>query len=350
MPKTKIIKIKGSFDKEDMEGLEYSAEVLRTGGLVAFPTETVYGLGANALDSNAVSNIFKAKGRPQDNPLIVHLEDAQRIEEYAHADENIYFSRIKDLFPAPLTVVLEKRSTIPDVVSAGLPTAGFRVPQNAIARKLIELSGVPVAAPSGNLSGRPSPTKAEHIIEDMYGRADVIIDGGDCSVGVESTIVSLASNPPVLLRPGGVSYENLCDILGEVSISSAVLSEMKAGEVAAAPGMKYRHYAPKAPVTLVIGDNKSARAYINEKSINKCVAVLCFDEDLDYIKADYVLCIGKHDDADEQGRRIFDALRKTDSCDGITEVYARCTDDRKGVGFAVFNRLLKASGFTVVEL
>ncbi len=352
MKNTKILRVSDKLADDDIRKLSEAAEAIRNGKLVAFPTETVYGLGANALDSDAVKTIFAAKGRPQDNPLIVHLSSAEDIEKYAYASENKLFPLISDLFPAPLTVILKKRGIIPDVVSANLDTVGFRIPLNRIARKLIELSGVPIAAPSANLSGRPSPTKAEHVIEDMMGRADIIIDGGSCDVGVESTIVTLATTLPTLLRPGGISIETLESRLGEVAVSSAVLSEMKSGEVAAAPGMKYRHYAPKAPVVLVIGGSQSAVKYINEKAVGKDCAVLCFDEEKELIKATHVITIGREHDLDAQGRNVFDALRLTDSLDNgkVTEIYARTTGDFHGVGLAVYNRLLKASGFNVVKL
>ncbi len=353
MPQTKILKVSERLDEKDIENLKLAASVLRNGGLVAFPTETVYGLGANALDEKAVRGIFEAKGRPQDNPLIVHLSDISKIEDYSYANETPGFSDISLLFPAPLTVVVKKKDIIPSVVSAGLDTAGFRIPENKIARKFIELCGVPVAAPSANLSGRPSPTRASHVIEDMTGRADIIIDGGNCGVGVESTIVTLAKNPPVLLRPGGISYGSLCAILGEVAISPAILEEMKDTEIAAAPGMKYRHYAPKAPVTLVIGESSKACEYINKQSALKKIAVLCFNEEQTSLCADFVLPIGAKNDIDEQGRNIFDALRATDGFEDLEAVFARTADVNDGmdsVGFAIYNRLLKASGFTVVRV
>ena len=352
MKDTKIFAVSDRLDERDIENLSFAAKAIQEGKLVAFPTETVYGLGANALDEIAVKSIFEAKGRPQDNPLIVHLSSVDDVEKYAYASENKKFAMISDLFPAPLTVILKKRDVIPDIVSANLDTAGFRIPINRIARKLIELSGVPIAAPSANLSGRPSPTKAEHVIEDMMGRADVIIDGGRCDVGVESTIVTLATSTPMLLRPGGVSRETLEARLGEVAVSSAVLSEMKSGEIAAAPGMKYRHYAPKAPVILVIGNTEAAVRYINENVRGEDCAVLCFDEESDLISANHVIPIGESSDLDAQGRNVFDALRFTDSLDNgkVKRIYARTTGDFHGVGLAVYNRLLKASGFNVVRV
>ncbi len=336
---------------EDIDNLKIAAEVVRNGGLVAFPTETVYGLGANALDDEAVKRIFEVKGRPQDNPLISHLASAEDIFKYAYADENKYFSKIAGLFPAPLTVILRKCPLISNVVTAGLPNAGFRVPENLVARKFIELAGVPIAAPSANISGRPSPTKAEHVIEDLYGKVDVIIDGGPCNVGVESTIVTLATDPPVLLRPGAVTLETLSSLLGQVQISRAILSEMNDDEVASAPGMKYKHYAPVNPVTLIMGNDENVISYINKRCETENLAILCYDEDVSAITdCRNIFTIGKADDPMQQARSIFDALRATDECSFITGVLARCPESKDGVNLAVYNRLLKASGFNVIKL
>lgn len=348
---TKILHVSKDLSaNDDIKNLTVAAEVVRNGGLVAFPTETVYGLGANAMVDEAVKRIFEVKGRPQDNPLISHLSDANEIEKYAYTKENKYFSRIEKLFPAPLTVILRKRSMISNVVTAGLPNAGFRVPENLIARKFIEFAGVPIAAPSANISGRPSPTKADHVIEDLFGKVDVIIDGGPCNVGVESTIVTLATEPPVLLRPGAVTLETLSSLLGEVKISRAILSEMNEDEVASAPGMKYKHYAPINPVTLIMGDDVKVREYINKRCETENLAILCYDEDVPFIDCRNIFTVGTADEPLEQARHIFDALRATDECSFITGVLARCPESRNGVYLAVYNRLLKASGFHVIKL
>ncbi len=348
---TKILRVSPNLSgKNDIENLKIAAEVVRGGGLVAFPTETVYGLGANALCDDAVKRIFQVKGRPQDNPLISHLASADDIEKYAYTDENKHFSAIKDLFPAPLTVVLRKKDLISNVVTAGLPNAGFRVPENIVARKFIELADVPIAAPSANISGRPSTTKAEHVIEDLFGKVDVIIDGGPCNVGVESTIVTLASEPPVLLRPGAVTLETLSSLLGEVKISRTILSEMNDDEIAAAPGMKYKHYAPVNPVTLVIGDDDKVRNYINKRCETENLAILCYDEDAEYIDCRNIFTVGHGNEPLQQARLIFDALRATDECSFITGVLARCPESKDGVNLAIYNRLLKASGFHVIKL
>lgn len=349
---TKILYVSRDLSLEtDMENLNTAAQTVKNGGLVAFPTETVYGLGANALDENAVKRIFEVKGRPQDNPLISHLASAEDISKYAYAEDNKYFSKIASLFPAPLTVILRKLPVIPNAVTAGLPNAGFRIPENLVARKFIELAGVPIAAPSANISGRPSPTKAEHVIEDLFGKVDVIIDGGPCNVGVESTIVTLATDPPVLLRPGAVTLETLSSLLGQVQISRAILSEMNDDEIASAPGMKYKHYAPVNPVTLIMGSDENVIPYINKRCETENLAILCYDEDVTSItECRNIFTIGKADDPMQQARSIFDALRATDECSFITGVLARCPESKDGVNLAVYNRLLKASGFNVIKL
>lgn len=349
---TKILYVsKDLSNEDDIKNLSLAAEIVRKGGLVAFPTETVYGLGANALDDEAVKKIFEVKGRPQDNPLISHLASADDIAKYAYTAENDYFAKLAPLFPAPLTVVLRKLPLISNVVTAGLPNAGFRVPENLVARKLIELAGVPIAAPSANISGRPSPTKAEHVIEDLFGKVDVIIDGGPCNVGVESTIVTLATDPPVLLRPGAVTLEALSSLLGQVQISRSILSEMNDDEIASAPGMKYKHYAPVNPVTLIMGSDDKVIPYINKRCETENLAILCYDEDVENItECRNIFTIGNADDPLQQARSIFDALRATDECSFITGVLARCPESKDGVNLAVYNRLLKASGFNVIKL
>ena len=281
LEETKILKVSPDLsDKDDMQKLEFAGEILRKGGLVAFPTETVYGLGANALDKDAVENIFRAKGRPQDNPLIVHISKPEDITKYAVTENNKYFEILKDEMPAPLTVILPKRDVIPTEVCAGLDSVGMRVPLSKIARKLIECAGVPVAAPSANLSGKPSPTCAKHVIDDMTGRADVIIDGSFSTVGVESTVVTLCTEPPTILRPGGFTKEMLERLLGRVNVSDAVLNGLKEGEKAASPGMKYKHYAPQNKVVLVKGENDGQieDALLHKLETENCAVICCKEQ------------------------------------------------------------------------
>ena len=326
--------------------LQQAAQILKRGGLLGIPTETVYGLGANGLDPQAVANIFKAKGRPQDNPLILHIPDVSWLERYCKNIPASAYTLAHAFWPGPLTMILERKAMVPDVVTAGLDTVGMRCPAHTLCRKLIAAADVPVAAPSGNLSGRPSPTTAQHMLEDMDGKIDAILEGGSCNVGLESTIVDLTCDPPQLLRPGGVTLEQLREVLGQVEIDAAVLRKMKEGEKPRAPGMQYRHYAPKAPVTVVSGDPEKSAAYIQDH-LTETSGVICFHEFLDRFADHVVHDLGHMDDKAEQARQVFDALRTFDGT-GVTEIWAQCPDS-SGLGLAVENRLKKAAGFHVVE-
>lgn len=350
LEETKILKVSPDLSGEgDIEKLSFAAKVINMGGLVAFPTETVYGLGANALDSTAVSSIFKAKGRAQDNPLIVHVAEKTDIEKYAKGADGEKASILLSQMPAPLTVILPKKDIIPSVVTANLDNVAMRVPQNIVARKLIELSGVPIAAPSANLSGKPSPTRAEHVICDMLSRADVIIDGGECGVGLESTVITLAEKKPKLLRPGGFTYERLCSLLGEVEISDAVLAKLANGMKAESPGMKYKHYAPDTRVVLVKGDREKTRSFLMEKYKNEDCAVICFDEDMTE-NSDRIIRVGSRDGCETYAEKMFDALRQTDKIDGICVTYATLPENTSGISLAIYNRMLRAAEFNVITL
>ena len=325
--------------------IEQAARIIKNGGLVAMPTETVYGLAANALDGKAVAKIFKAKGRPMDNPLIVHISDISQI--YSLVSEFPEKAKIlADKFWAgPLTIILPKSKIIPDEVSAGLDTVAVRFPSNEIARKLISLS-MPLAAPSANLSGSPSPTNARHVRDDMNGRIDAIIDGGECEVGVESTVITLATDIPRLLRPGGITVEQLREAIGEVIIDDAVLNPLKSGERAASPGMKYKHYAPKAHIILLEGSDEDFIRYVNEHKVDG-TAALCYDEDVEKLEVPNIP-IGHADDYEMQSHKLFSSLRNADE-QGFELVYAHCpkTD---GMGLAVYNRIIRAAGFEVIEI
>lgn len=350
LEETKILKVSPDLSgKDDIEKLSFAAKVINMGGLVAFPTETVYGLGANALNIEAVSSIFSAKGRAQDNPLIVHVCNTEDIDKYAHVDGNEKASVLLSQMPAPLTVILPKREIIPPVVTAKLDNVAMRVPQNVVARKLIELSGVPIAAPSANLSGKPSPTRAEHVICDMLSRADVIIDGGECGVGLESTVITLAEKKPKLLRPGGFTYERLCSLLGEVEISDAVLSKLANGQKVESPGMKYKHYAPDTKVVLVKGDREKTSAFLNEKYESENCAVICFDEDMAK-SSDRIIKVGSRNECETYAEKMFDALRQTDKIDGIDITYATLPENTSGISLAIYNRMLRAAEFNVITL
>ena len=328
------------------DAIEKAAGILRAGGLVAIPTETVYGLAANALDGAAVSAIFAAKGRPQDNPLISHIASMDMLGMVAgHVPPQA--QRLAECFwPGPLTMVLPRGGAVADEVCAGLETAAVRMPSHPVAQAVIRAAGVPLAAPSANLSGSPSPTTAQDVLADMAGRVPLILDGGACEVGVESTVVSLAGSIPVLLRPGGVTKEQLESALGcEVQMAHAVLHGLREGETAASPGMKYKHYAPKAEVTLVKG---AFHAYCNYVAVHAGPGVfaLCYEGE------EAALCVpavayGRKEDAASQAHALFAALRELDRR-GARTVYARCPRE-DGVALAVYNRILRAAAFRVVE-
>lgn len=332
-----------------------AAEVIARGGLLGIPTETVYGLGANGLDPKAVRAIFTAKGRPQDNPLILHVPSAEWLERYCEDIPPAAYTLAERFWPGPLTMVLKCRRSgdgsqpfiIPGETTAGLDTVGMRCPDCAVTREVISLAGVPIAAPSGNTSGRPSPTTAPAMLEDMDGRIDAIVDAGPCSVGVESTIVDLTAGPPRLLRPGGVTLEQLEEVLGEVAVDDAVRRLMAPGEKPRAPGMKYRHYAPRAPVTVVKGDPDETAGYIAARMGEKS-GVICFDEYRGCFRGHVVEAIGPAADQAAQARHIFEALRAFDHAD-VTDIWAQSPTDT-GIGLAVTNRLNKAAGFHIISL
>ena len=322
--------------------VEQAAEILRRGGLLAIPTETVYGLGADGLNEDAVRHIFEAKGRPQDNPLILHIPDAGWLTRYCKNVPETAYRLAERFWPGPLTMILSKADCVPLVTTGGLDTVGMRCPDHAVTRAIIAAAGVPVAAPSANTSGRPSCTSAAHVREDMDGRIDGVVDGGVCRVGVESTIIDLTCTPPRLLRPGGLPLEDLREVLGEVAVDKAVTQPMAAGEKPRAPGMKYRHYAPKAPVTVVTGAPRaSARRLL--ASLGERDGVICFDEFAPLFAGHIVHRLGASGDKLAQSQRVFDALRTFDETQ-VPAIWAQCPDSA-GLGLAVGNRLKKAAGF-----
>ncbi len=322
-----------------------AAKIIRSGGLVAIPTETVYGLAANALDGKAVSKIFVAKGRPMDNPLIVHIASVDDIENLVSEFPEKAHLLAKYFWPGPLTMILPKSKIIPDEVSAGLETVAVRFPSNKTAQKIIAESGVPLAAPSANSSGYPSPTEASHVKEDLFGKIDAIVDGGKCNVGVESTVITLASDVPRLLRPGAVTLEQIKDVIGEVEVDKAICNRLDEGEKVISPGMKYKHYSPLAKVILVKGSDDAYIKYVNSLRDKKNVFALCFDEDVKSIK---IPCVsyGESGNSEEQANKLFSCLRELDKLNAKL-VYARCPKEN-GVGLAVYNRLIRAAGFEVM--
>ncbi len=323
-----------------------AAEIIRSGGLVAIPTETVYGLGANGLDPVAVKKIFEAKGRPQDNPLILHIADASALDTLCHHIPDSAYALAAAFWPGPLTMVLPAKDAVPMSTRAGLPSVAVRCPDSDITRQIIRLSGVPIAAPSANISGKPSTTTAEHVKFDHDGRIDCIVDGGPCRVGVESTIVDLTETPPRLLRPGGITPEELEAVLGTLTVDKAVTQALTENEVAKAPGMKYKHYAPQCEVVILSGSTESAARYVRENR-KENDRVLCFEEELAQFAGCAPLSYGRLCDPISLSAGLFSALRELDD-PAIGTVYARCPEGG-GMACAVRNRLSKAAAFRVID-
>lgn len=332
--------------KEIEDKISAAAKILREGGLVAIPTETVYGLGANGLDAQAVKRIFEAKGRPQDNPLILHVTGPQWLPRYCRNIPPMAYVLARKFWPGPLTMILQRQSIVPDETTAGLDTVAVRCPNHPVTLAIIREAGVPIAAPSANTSGRPSCTSAQDVLEDMDGKIEGVVDGGPCSVGVESTILDLTCQPPRLLRPGGLPLEDLERLIGHIDVDHAVTAPLQEGEKPKAPGMKYRHYAPKAPVTVVTGAPEASAREIQRRA-GKGAGIICFDEYADLFRGMEVHTLGPSGDKLVQAQRVFDALRTFDNSD-VTEIYTQCPDNR-GLGLAIGNRLKKAAGFHVVE-
>lgn len=325
---------------------QIAADIIKKGGLVAIPTETVYGLGANGLDEQAVIKIFEAKGRPQDNPLILHVAEPAEMEKFCHDIPKSAYLLAEKFWPGPLTMVLPARDIVPRRTTAGLDTVAVRCPDNDTTRQIIRLSGVPIAAPSANISGKPSTTTAQHVFHDHNGKIDAIVDGGPCRVGVESTIVDLTDERPRLLRPGGITPEQLMEVLGDLVIDKAVTAQIDKDAVVKAPGMKYRHYAPQEPVVIVAGSREKAAQYIKRHFVPGD-RVLCFQEELPLYQDCNPLAYGKEAEVETLSAGLFAALRELDDA-SIHQVYARCPVGG-GVAYAVQNRLKKAAAFHIVD-
>jgi len=343
----------GHFTKEEREYLQEAAEIIKSGGLVAFPTETVYGLGANALDEKAAAKIYEAKGRPSDNPLIAHIASFEEIEPLvSRIPEN--GRRLAEAFwPGPMTLIFPKSEKVPYGTTGGLDTVAVRMPSDPVAAELIRLAGVPVAAPSANTSGRPSPTRAEHVYQDMNGRIELILDGGPVGIGVESTIVDVTEEIPVLLRPGAITMEMLEETVGEVHIDPAILGPMSADVRPKAPGMKYRHYAPKAELTLVEGDTEPVVRTINtlaqEKlEAGKKVGIICTDETRDCYPAGMIRSIGERSREETVAHNLYAVLREFDDL-GAEYIYSEGFSEDH-LGQAIMNRLNKAAGYHILKV
>ncbi len=341
---TQIFDLKTKYD----EGMNAAAEVIRQGGLVGMPTETVYGLAADAMNESAVARIFSVKGRPQDNPLIVHIDDIAQINAIAHMTP-LAEKLAKAYWPGPLTLVLKKKDgAIPDIVTCGMDTVAVRLPSSPHARQLIRRSGRYIAAPSANISGKPSPTKAAHVMDDFSGRIPVVLDGGECDVGLESTVCAAYGEKPVILRPGGITEQMIARIASSVEISSAVLEGLKEDEQASSPGMKYMHYSPNAEVTIADGENRQdiAAAVIRQydKSEGKTM-ILCLSDTADLYGGRRHRIIG--DTPEDYAHVLFDELRRSDD-EGEDNVILEAVKP-EGIGLAVMNRALRAAGFKVVK-
>ena len=334
-------------ENTDAKKINECADILRSGGLVAFPTETVYGLGAIATDKDAAKKIYSAKGRPSDNPLIIHIASPADAERYAYTSE-LYYKLASAFMPGPLTVVMPKKSTVPSEVTGGLETVAIRCPSHPIARELIRAAQCAVAAPSANLSGSPSPTESAHVINDMNGRIDAIIDGGCAEIGLESTIVSIDGNTLTLLRPGAITRDALLCVCETVNIASAVTEALKENERPLSPGMKYRHYAPKAPLALIDGEQNDVTEFLIEKSKAENCLILAYDEEIPLLAGVKYIGVGARQDLESQAKRLFGALREADER-SVDKIYAHLPV-KDGIGLALYNRLIRAAAHTVITV
>ena len=321
-----------------------AADIIKSGGLVVLPTETVYGLGADAFNEDAIKKIFIAKGRPSDNPLIVHISDIDEIYNLVSDFKEPAQKLAEKFWPGPLTMILPKKAIVPDSVTAGLESVAVRFPSHPLIRDVIKLAKTPIAAPSANISGKPSPTKFSHVVKDMNGKVDAILDGGDCCVGLESTVISFMEDIPKIFRPGGITVEQIKEVIGEVIIDPAVLNSIKRDQKVLSPGMKYKHYAPNAKVIILDCNSEKYIDFVNSQASDD-VAALCFDEDLDKLKVESV-SFGNELDSTMQARLFFDALRKFDEMPIVKTIYSRCPR-KSGLGLAVYNRLIRAAGFEI---
>lgn len=347
---TRILKM--TEDSIDDGLLKEAAEVLKRGGLVAFPTETVYGLGANALNEEAAKKIYEAKGRPSDNPLIAHIADFSALDQLAAEVPDSGKKLMEAFWPGPLTIIFKKSEAVPYGTTGGLDTVAVRMPDHPVAARLIRLAGIPVAAPSANTSGRPSPTTAGHVAEDMMGRIDMIVDGGEVGIGVESTIVDVSEGIPTVLRPGAVTLEMLRGVVGQVKLDQAVAEPMKEGVRPKAPGMKYRHYAPRAGLTLVNGTVEEMVAAINllaaeAQEQGEKVGVICTEETKERYPIGLLRSIGTRQEPDSIAHNLYRVLREFDGLDVDTIYSEAFSSDR--LGQAVMNRLTKAAGYHIIQ-
>lgn len=340
-------------DDIDKKAIEEAGHIIKRGGLVAFPTETVYGLGGDALNPLSSKKIYEAKGRPSDNPLIVHIAELNSLYEIAESVPDIAIALADKYWPGPLTMIFRKKDIVPKETTGGLETVAVRFPSHPVAKAFIKASGGFVAAPSANLSGRPSPTNASHVADDMTGRIDMIIDSGKCDIGLESTIIDMTTPVPMMLRPGYVSEKMLSEIIGNVDKDPAVFGDATTDVHPRAPGMKYRHYAPKGELTIVSGNSNKVISYINEKindslDRSKIAVMTCSGDTGRYKGAGYVADMGEYKDEIAIASSLYDALRKCDDMN-IEEIYSE-EFDTPDLGEAIMNRLIKAAGHNIIKV
>lgn len=325
-----------------------AAEIIKSGGVVGIPTETVYGLAANAFDPNAIKKIFLAKGRPADNPLIVHISKTEDVFKVVSEFNKKAEILAKNFWPGPLTMILPKNKQVPKIVTAGADSVAVRFPSHVVARKIIELSGVPLVAPSANLSGKPSTTRFSHVLEDLNGKVDAIINGGDCKFGVESTVISLLESTPRILRPGAITPEQIEKVVGKIKIDDSVFHKIEKDKSVLSPGIKYKHYSPDAEVIILKGEKEDYADFVNKTNIKRNdVLALCFDEDIPLIDAPYI-SYGSKKNSLSQAHNIFDGLRRVDKMGAKTVYVHYCDTD--GLSLAVYNRLIRAAGFKIIDL
>lgn len=348
--RTRIVQI----DENHIDGevIREAGEILKRGGLVAFPTETVYGLGGDALNGESSAKIYEAKGRPSDNPLIVHIADMEALPHIAARIPEAAYRLAREFWPGPLTMIFQKTDAVPKATTGGLDTVAVRMPSNRIAAELIRAAGGYIAAPSANRSGRPSPTVARYVVEDLDGRVDMIIDGGASDIGLESTIIDLSEDEPMILRPGYITQEKLMQVIGQVGVDRTIL-DASSGQAPKAPGMKYRHYAPKGNLTIVEGTRQQVISYINEQLRKGAqsglkTGVIATDETIGSYEADCKKSLGSRSDEEAIAKHLFEVLRQMD--DEQVELIYTESFAQTGLGQATMNRLLKAAGHQVVQL
>ena len=337
-------------NNKNYEELQEPAIAIKNGNLVIFPTETVYGIGANGLDKKAVKKIFIAKGRKQDNPLILHISNLDMLSQIAKNVNDIESKLMDAFWPGPLTIILDRTTAVPNIVTGSLDTVGVRMPNGKIANKLIEYAGVPIAAPSANISGKPSGTNLDDILDEFKGKVDFFIDGGNCEVGLESTVIKVIDSVPHILRPGKITPEQIKEVTGNVIIDPHILHQLESSDTPLSPGMKYRHYAPNAKCTLVYSSNNSKMVdKINELATEyKKPLIICCQENIEYYKYKTTINLGSKDNLDEISKNIFSALRKVDAIN--PDIVLIEGVDSKGLGLAIMNRLIRACEYNYIEI